>query len=157
MKNPVFLLRIIFFIPIFILSFFLLNLILTPVLSFLFNIIDFIVEVFYSMEKESILYKLFHESILVKGIVTTSSLFIGKYIYPGNDDRIPTIINSSILVIIYAFVIYYSLNSFSFMKEYLGTEEFKLLMKDVSIPRIIFEILGSLVGIGFSIYYVYNE
>ena len=157
MKKSIFILRIILFLPLFLISFSLLNLLLSPVLSFIFGIIDFITGFLYKMDQESTLYRLIKDSIINKTIVTGSSLYIGNYVYPGNNNRVPVIINSSILLIIYTFIFYYNFYSISFFREYLGNNDFNLLMKDISIPNIISEILGSLVRIGFSIYHSFNE
>lgn len=145
--------RYIFFFPVFVLSYFILNLVLTPILSYILVIFDFITGFFFSSPKRGLLEGLFVDTMFVKIIITFLSVSIGNYVYPNEDKKIPVLINSTILILFHIGVIVFFFNSMSIIGDMLTEEDLNEVFEGVSKTKIIMEFLGGLFGTGFVVYF----
>ena len=149
--------RYIFFVPVFFITYFILNLVLTPLLSFVFEILGKITSYFYSFPERGILEGLFFDTFFIKFIITYLSISIGNYVYPNEDKRISVLINSTLLILFLIGVMVLFFNSMSTIGNILTEDELNEVMDGVSKTKIIIEFLGGLVATGFIVYQSYKD
>jgi hypothetical protein len=151
------LIRYIIFVPVFVVSYFILNLVLTPLLSYVFEMLNLIIDFFYSVPKRGLLDGLFIDTYFIKGLISMISILIGNYVYPNEDKRIPVLINSTISILILIGVIVFFFNSMSIIGDMLTEEELNEVFEGVSKTKIIVEFLGGLTGTGVVGYLSYKN
>ena len=149
--------RYIFFVPVFVITYFILNLVLTPLLSFVIEILGKITSYFYSFPERGILEGLFFDTFFIKSMITYISISIGNYVYPNEDKRISVLINSTLLILFLIGVMVLFFNSMSTIGNILTEDELNEVMDGVSKTKIIIEFLGGLVGTGFIVYQSYKD
>ena len=155
MKSLV-LIRYVVFVPLFIVSYSLLNRFLSPILYYLFEIFDRILN-FIARNDRSFLDRFLLDVVFNKFIISYLSLSIGNYIYPNNKKNIPVIINSIIILLLLIIPIisiyYYSSQLEGLMSE----SEIKELFDGVSKTKIFFELIGGILGTSIVVYFHFKS
>lgn len=145
-----------FYIPVFILSYFILNMIFVPIINLIFVFFDYISDIFYSSPQRGFLEEVFARSFFIKLFVTVSSLSISNVVFPKKNKKIPVIVNSILLILILIGGIIYTFYSINILEDLFPKEEVKELLEGVSKLKIIMEFLGGLIGI-ISVFYFYKK
>lgn len=137
-----------FFLPVFLISSVICNIILRPILEFIDKIFSFI-----SFEPPSFLWEHITEPAMIGGICVYASLKASLWVYPGNNELVPIVVCISSLLVLNIFQIFIFNEAYNLITELNPNES----LDDISKPRIYVYFISNVVGYLFAYYLIKKE